>query len=50
MADYQRIIDNLQTEVQDLRGQLVEREAATARAPPSKPASSEEALLGLIGK
>ncbi|KAG2427248.1 hypothetical protein HXX76_012444 [Chlamydomonas incerta] len=50
VADYQRIIDNLQCEVQDLRGQLVEREAATARAPPSKPASSEEALLVLIGK
>ncbi|KAG2429201.1 hypothetical protein HYH02_014133 [Chlamydomonas schloesseri] len=52
VADYQRIIDNLQSEVQDLRGQLVEREAATARAPPgsSKPASSEEALLVLIGK
>ncbi|GIL46590.1 hypothetical protein Vafri_3551 [Volvox africanus] len=49
VADYQRIIDNLQSEVQDLRAQLIEREAAR---PPgvSKPRTSEEDLLALIGK
>ncbi|GFR44052.1 hypothetical protein Agub_g5212, partial [Astrephomene gubernaculifera] len=49
VADYQRIIDNLQSEVQDLRAQLIEREAAV---PPgvAKPRTSEEDLLVLIGK
>ncbi|KXZ53067.1 hypothetical protein GPECTOR_8g60 [Gonium pectorale] len=49
VADYQRIIDNLQSEVQDLRAQLIERENARPLGI-AKPRTSEEDLLVLIGK
>jgi kinesin family protein 18/19 len=54
IADYQRIIDNLQSEVQDLRSALAERQVAAPSAVPGALAvpgahrSTEEELLTCI--
>lgn len=53
ISDYQRIIDNLQAEVVDLRAALSDQEAAVAAAaggPSSRPRTAEDDLLSIISK
>lgn len=53
ISDYQRIIDNLQAEVVDLRAALSEQQtvaAVAAASPSSRPRTAEDDLLSIISK